>query len=382
MRKKSAVKNKKRIVRSNFGGSDAILFNTILIMLCFGLIMCFSASAPSAEVYQNDSYYFLRKQVMWAAIGLVAMAITSNMPFDFIKKYTGKAYIGTLLLLLVVFAMPATKGARRWIYLGPVSFQPSEIAKIVIVLMLAKKLEKQEWKKKKFMEGIKDLLPYALIIGVLCLPIILEPHYSCTIIILVVSASMLILSGADLKYFVAAGLPVACLLIILVTSGYRADRIQAFLHPLEDTQGIAWQTIQSLYAIGSGGLFGLGLGRSRQKFLYLPEAQNDFIFAVICEELGFFGAILVILLYAVLIWRCAVIALNAPDRYSCLVVLGITVLIAFQFIINIAVVTNLVPVTGMPLPFFSAGGSSLVFVMAATGLVLNVSKSSGMSKRK
>lgn len=365
-------KLKKNKYLKSLGESDAILFNTILVMLCFGLIMCFSASAPSAEVYQGDSYFFLKKQILWAVVGLVAMSITSNIDMGWIKKNTGIAYIVTAVMLGLTLLMPAWNGARRWLGVGSARFQPSEIAKIVLILCLAKRLEKQKWEKAKYFE---DFVPYLFVIGLICGLIILEPHYSCTILILIVSCGMLFFSGAKLRHFFITAIPLIPVLVYLIFSkGYRSDRIEAFLHPFDHPLDGAWQTIQSLYAIGSGGLFGLGLGESRQKFLYLPEAQNDFIFAIICEELGFVGALAVILLFVILLWRCIVIAINSKDKYSCLVVLGITTLIASQFILNIAVVTNLVPVTGMPLPFFSAGGTSLVFVLAAMGFVLNISK--------
>lgn len=370
-------KEKKKAGINLFKGienTDTVLFNVILVMLCFGLIMCFSASAPTAEVRQGDSYYFLRKQMLWAIIGFMAMIFAINVDMDKIKRLTGPAYITTLVLLVIVFAMPSVNGARRWIQLGGFSFQPSEFAKIAIILLLAKNLEKKNWEKSKFFQDfVMCTLPALLICGML----VFQPHFSCIVLIALITAGMMYFSGAKMWHFFVCLIPVVPAVIWLLTgegAEYRWQRIEAFLHPLDHIQEGAYQTIQALYAIGSGGLFGLGLGGSRQKFLYLPEPQNDFIFAVICEELGFLGAILVIGLFCIMLWRCVVVAINSQDRYKSLVVLGVTILMAAQFVINICVVTNIIPVTGMPLPFFSAGGSSLVFVMFAMGLVLNVSK--------
>ena len=370
-------KEKKKVNINLFKGienTDTTLFNVILVMLCFGLIMCFSASAPTAEVRQGDSYYFLRKQMLWAVIGFAAMIFAIKVDMDKIKKLTGPAYIATLVLLVIVFAMPSVNGARRWIQLGGFSFQPSEFAKIAIILVLAKHLENKNWEKSKFLQDfVVCMLPALLICGML----VFQPHFSCIVLIALITAGMMYFSGAKMGHFLLCCIPVVPAVIWLLTgegAEYRWQRIEAFLHPLDHIQEGAYQTIQALYAIGSGGLFGLGLGGSRQKFLYLPEPQNDFIFAVICEELGFLGAILVVGLFCIMLWRCVVIAITTQDRYKSLVVLGVTILMAAQFVINICVVTNIIPVTGMPLPFFSAGGSSLVFVMFAMGLVLNVSK--------
>lgn len=370
-------KEKKKVNINLFKGienTDTTLFNVILVMLCFGLIMCFSASAPTAEVRQGDSYYFLRKQMLWAVIGFAAMIFAIKVDMDKIKRLTGPAYIATLVLLVIVFAMPSVNGARRWIQLGGFSFQPSEFAKIAIILVLAKHLENKNWEKSKFLQDfVVCMLPALLICGIL----VFQPHFSCIVLIALITAGMMYFSGAKMGHFLLCCIPVVPAVIWLLTgegAEYRWQRIEAFLHPLDHIQEGAYQTIQALYAIGSGGLFGLGLGGSRQKFLYLPEPQNDFIFAVICEELGFLGAILVVGLFCIMLWRCVVIAINTQDRYKSLVVLGVTILMAAQFVINICVVTNIIPVTGMPLPFFSAGGSSLVFVMFAMGLVLNVSK--------
>lgn len=370
-----AKKPVKRAFKKEYMGftkTDPILFNIVLVLVCFGLIMCFSASAPTAQVQNGDSYYFLKRQMIWAIGGFIAMIFTSNFNYNNYKKYSFMIYAVTIGLLLIVLAFPGVNGAKRWIGFGGFSFQPSECAKYALIIMLAHKLSLQKWENSKF---FKDFVPYFIIFGVYALLLMLEPHFSCTILLFGVTVAMLFVSGAKMKHFGICLLVAIPILVVLAFSGYRGDRMAVFLDPMgSDPSGDGWQIRQSLYAIGSGGLFGLGIGQSRQKFLYLPEPQNDFIFAVLCEELGFIGALFVILLFAVLIWRGIFIAVNAPDKFSCYLATGITALIAIQIMVNIAVVTSSIPVTGMPLPFFSAGGSSLVFLMGGMGILLNISK--------
>lgn len=377
MRKKPV---KKSVTKEYMGftKTDPVLFNIVLVLVCFGLIMCFSASAPTAQVQNGDSYYFLKRQIIWAVIGFVAMMITSNFHYSNYKKYSFMIYAGTIGLLLIVLAFPGINGAKRWIGIGGASFQPSEVAKYALIIMIAHKLSVQKWEDSKF---FRDFVPYLILFGVYALLLMLEPHFSCTLLLFGVTVAMLFVSGAKMKHFGICLLVAVPAILFLAFSGYRGDRMAVFLDPMgSDPSGEGWQIRQSLYAIGSGGMFGLGIGQSRQKFLYLPEPQNDFIFAVLCEELGFAGAIVVILLFAVLIWRGIYIAVNAPDKFSCYIATGITALIAIQIIVNIAVVTSSMPVTGMPLPFFSAGGSSLVFLMAGMGILLNISKYVGPNK--
>ncbi len=366
-----AKKTKKKI-NFRFAQMDPILFNVVLVLLCFGLIMCFSASAPSAQFQQGDSYYFLKKQLIWAVCGLIAMFFMANFSYKKLEKLSGLIVIVSLALLGAVLLMPSINGAKRWFGIGGASFQPSEVAKLAVIIWFAHKLSKQSWEKASY---IKDFCPYLLVLAIYAGLLMLEPHFSCTILIFLTAMVMLFVSGAKISHFGITALPVIpAVLYLAFSGGYRASRITTFLNPFNDPSGDGWQIIQSLYAIGSGGLFGLGLGQSRQKFLYIPEPQNDFIFSVLCEELGFIGAAVVISLFLVLIWRGIYIAINAPDKFSCLLAVGITALIAIQVVINVAVVTSSMPVTGMPLPFFSAGGSSLVFVMAAMGILLNISK--------
>ncbi len=369
---KKPVKKSIKKEYMGFSKTDPVLFNIVLVLVCFGLIMCFSASAPTAQVQNGDSYYFLKRQMAWAIIGFGAMIFTSNFDYHKYKNYSVIIYGVTILLLFIVLFFPGVNGAKRWIGFGGASFQPSECAKYALIILLAHKLSLQKWENSKF---FKDFIPYFIFFAIYALLLMMEPHFSCTLLLFGVTVAMVFVSGAKLKHFGICLLVAIPILAFLAFSGYRGDRMAVFLDPMgSDPSGDGWQIRQSLYAIGSGGLFGLGIGQSRQKFLYLPEPQNDFIFAVLCEELGFIGALFVILLFAVLIWRGIFIAVNAPDKFSCYLATGITALIAIQILVNIAVVTSTIPVTGMPLPFFSAGGSSLVFLMGGMGILLNISK--------
>ena len=355
-----------------FTRTDPVLFNLVLVLVCFGLIMCFSASAPTAQVQNGDSYFFLKRQMGWAGVGFFAMFVTSNIDYRKYKEHSLLFYVITLGLLIIVLAFPGVNGAKRWIGFAGVSFQPSECAKYALIILLAHKLSVQKWENSKF---FKDFIPYFIFFGFYALFLMFEPHFSCTVLLFLVTCAMLFVSGAKIRHFVACIILATPLAILMLSDGYRLARLTVFLNPMaSNPSGDGWQIRQSLYAIGSGGLFGSGIGQSRQKFLYLPEPQNDFIFSVLCEELGFVGAVFVILLFVALICRCVKIALYAPDKFSCYLATGITALIAIQIVVNIAVVTSSMPVTGMPLPFFSAGGSSLVFLMAGMGILLNISK--------
>ena len=365
--------------KKNKGQPDAILFNVILVLLCFGLIMCFSASAPSANQNMGDSYYYFRKQLTVAILGFIVMLFAMRYDYHKLVQKLPLLLGITIVLLIVVLFTRGQNGGKRWINIG-FSFQPSELAKFTIILLFASKLAspKHQWHKAKdaasfFRYFAKDFLPYVAILGVFAILLMLEPHFSCTLLILSVGMVMLLVSGMNIGYVLTIAAPVMPILIWLVSFGYRSDRISSWLDPFANPQGEGWQIIQSLFAIGSGGMFGLGLGQSRQKFLWLPEPYNDFIFAVLCEELGFVGALCVIALFVVLIWRGICVAQRAPDLLGALIAVGITALIALQVVINIAVVTGTIPVTGMPLPFFSSGGTALIFTLGEMGVLLNIS---------
>lgn len=355
---------------------DFLIFMTVMILLSLGTIMVFSSGAPHAYNYMHgDTYHFLKKQMMYVPLGLLAMFITMNIDYRKLGKWS-PVFLVSSLALLVLVCIPGIgtelNGARRWFVFGGFNLQPSEIAKLSIILFFSHSLSKRKEELKFFFKG---LVPYLIIIGLHALLLLLQPHLSATVIIGMVSSIILFCAGAKIKHFVLMGVPaVAGVAVLVATSDYRLARVTSFLNPWNDPQGGGWQVVQSLYAIGSGGLFGRGLGKSLQKFLYIPEPYNDFILAVLAEELGFIGVATVLLLFLIFIWRGVKVAMNAPDAFGSMVAIGITSLVAVQVIINVAVVTSSMPVTGMPLPFFSYGGTSLMFLMSGIGVLLNISK--------
>ena len=368
-----ATKQKLTVLNKSTNKMDYSFLLIVIALLCYGLIMVFSASSATAHYQYDDAYYFIKRQFAWAVIGLGIMFLISRISYKTIYKYTIHLMGATLFLLVAVLLIGIeVKGAKRWLGFGPLSFQPSEIAKFAIIVFLARSLSTNKDALKTFTNGF---LPYIGIIGIVSVLVFLEPHFSGAMVIAMTGFVVMWAAGAKFSHFAAIGgavVPVAG--IAMVSASYRLARVTTFLDPFKDTSGDGWQIVQSLYAIGSGGFFGLGLGQSRQKFLYLPEPQNDFIFSIICEELGFVGALLVIVLFVMLIWKGIKIAISAPDKFSSLVVTGIIGLIAIQTVLNIAVVTSSIPATGMPLPFFSYGGTSLVFIMAEMGVVLSISR--------
>lgn len=358
------------------GQIDFYFLITVFALLALGLIMVMSASSESARNASytgGDAYYFIKRQLIWAVLSIIAMFFFSKFDYHKLVEWSGIMIIGTfVLLLLVLVAGAEANGGQRWLRLGPVQFQPSEVAKVSLILYLAGSISKN----KKYIDTFtRGLMPNLIVIGVTAMLLIVQPHFSATVLIVSVGVIMLFVGGVNWKHLVALAAPVVSLGFILVmTSDYRRARVLSFLDPFADPLGDGYQVIQSLYAIGSGGLFGLGLGQSRQKFLYIPEPQNDFIFSIWCEEFGFVGALVVILMFAFLVYRGIKIAMNAKDKQGSLVALGITTLVALQVIMNIAVVTSAMPVTGIPLPFFSYGGTALLIIMSCMGIMLNISK--------
>jgi cell division protein FtsW len=355
---------------------DFWLFLTVLILLSLGLVMVFSASAPTAYSKYNDIYKIVKKQLVFALIGIVAMIVMSNYDYHKFGKKTVLALMGGSVILLILVLIPGigykANGARRWIYIAGIPFQPSEMAKLALILFLSYFLAKRKRPMDSF---FKDLLPYLLAVGVIVGLLMLEPHLSATIIMISIAVIVLFVGGAKTRHFAILGVPVVAALIVVINfTDYMTKRINSWLDPWSDSMGTGWQTIQSLYAIGSGGLFGKGLGQSMQKQLYIPEPYNDYIFSILAEELGYVGVAAVLLLFGIFIWRGIKIALNAPDTFGSLIAVGITALFAVQSLFNIAVVTNTVPPTGVSLPFFSSGGSSLLLFMVEVGILLNVSK--------
>lgn len=352
---------------------DYSLVVIILMLLCFGLVMVFSASSANAHYVYGDAMYFFKKQLVWAVFGLVVMWLVSRFHYKKIKQYANLLFTITIIMLLLVPLIGREiNGAKRWIGVGGFTFQPSEFAKFTLVIFLAKSLTVYPKRINKLTDGY---LRYMLIILIVSGLVLLQPHMSGAVVIAVGGVAVLFAAGFKFSYFVTTFLcAVPALWGLAVMSPYRFKRITSFMDPFQDMLGESWQIVQSLYAIGSGGLFGLGLGQSRQKFLYIPEPQNDFIFAIVCEELGFIGAVFVIFLFALFIWKGIMIAKKAPDEFSALTATGITSLVAVQFLMNIAVVTSMMPVTGVPLPFFSYGGTSLVILLIEMGMLLNISR--------
>ena len=369
-------------VKESVGSIDITFLVLVILLATFGLIMLFSASYASALYRNDDSFYYVRKQLIWAGVGIVGMIGAAIFDYRWFNKLAVPMFLFTLLLLVVVLFMAPSNNATRWIWLpGGGSIQPSEVAKFTVVVIFAKLIMANQDKMKTLKYGI---IPFVAILSIVAGLMVLEPHLSGTILILGIGAIMMFVGGTDLKWFaIAVTAAVVALGAVLMLPGvieYAATRVQHWLDPFLDPRGKGYQTIQSLYAIASGGLMGLGLGNSRQKYLYIPEPQNDFIFAIVCEELGFVGAAIIIILFALLVWRGFVIAMKARDKFGAMLAVGLTVQVGLQAILNIAVVTNLIPNTGISLPFFSYGGTSLTMLLAEMGVVLSVSRRAALEK--
>ena len=349
----------------------------ILTLVAFGLIMLGSASWAVGLYRRGDAYAYLRPQLLFAAVGLAALWAASRVDYHIYHRLAWPLLGLSLVLLAVVLFMPEYNGCKRWIVLpGLGTLQPSEIAKFSVVLVFSHIIALNQSRMDQFRVGV---LPFAAILGVVAVLMLLEPHLSGTLLILAIGAVLMFVGGTGLRWFGLAGagaLTALSLALVLLPDlvPYAADRLSSWLDPFADPLGDGHQTIQSLYAIGSGGATGLGLGNSRQKHLYVPEPQNDFIFSILCEELGFVGAALVLLLFFLLLWRGLVIAVRAPDKFGALLAVGFVVQVCLQAVLNIAVVTNTIPNTGISLPFFSSGGTSLMRLLGEMGIVLSVSR--------
>ena len=367
-------------------GFDMPFFIVLIVILVIGLATLYSASHVYAFNYENgDSYFYITKQLMFTGVGLVAMFVASMVDYHQWHKFAWLIWLVSVVLLILALFMPSSTGVHRWIRLPGIQFQPSELAKFALVLLFAHLISLNH----KRMKSIKKLgfLPLFIILIITCGLVVIEPHLSGTLLIGLLGFLMMFVGGVSawLLGGVLAGGGALVVMMVLI-GGYEMDRIEVWLNPLEvftrDLAGRdqAWQTVQSLYAIGSGGLLGQGPGNSRQKHLFLPEPQNDFIFSVYCEEMGFIGAVVVIVLFGLLVWRGFKIATQAPDKFGCMLALGLTMQIGLQVAINIAVVSNLLPNTGISLPFFSYGGTSIMMLLAQMGVVLSVSRQSRMEK--
>lgn len=353
---------------------DYNLLFLIIFLICFGLVMLYSSSsylAANSALFNYDGAYYLKKQLRNALIGGVGMAVLTFVDYRIWRRFGWLAYFTSAgLCTLVIFVGSDSHGSTRWLDLGPIQFQPSEIAKVGVIIFLAMLLEKVSKSLKDWKNLLKIFVMLIPIVGVVA-----YNNLSTAIIIMGIAVCMLFVASPKYSHFLTmAMVGVALIAVFIIAFPYRKSRVEAWLHP--ETAGDAgYQTLQGLYAIGSGGLFGKGLGESLQKMGNVPESQNDMIFTIICEELGLFGAVCVILLFMLVIWRMMVIANNAPDLFGSLIVVGVMSHIAIQVILNIAVVTNSIPNTGVILPFISYGGTSFAFLMCEVGLVLGVSRS-------
>ena len=371
-------------------GVDMPLLIFILVLLAIGLVMLFSASYANSYYLQGNSYYYISRQAVFAVFGVAAMLLIST--FDYHSFHKLAIVIFGVSLFLLVFLLICRYAhiesianwegdATRWLNFGFVSFQPSEIAKFALIVLFAHMISRNLDRMDTFRYGV---VPYVAIMGLVAALIFLESHLSATLIILALGAIMMFVGGTKPRWFLIGGVLVAAVLLFVVVTkgGYQMDRIRIWLDPFSSDldRDLTHQTRQSLYAIGSGGLLGVGLGQSRQKYLYLPAPQNDFIFAIVCEELGFVGALVIIVLFALLIWRGVYVSIHARDKFGMLLGLGITFQVGLQAVLNICVVTNTIPNTGISLPFFSYGGTALLMLLGQMGILLNISRSANVEK--
>lgn len=369
------------------GGIDTWFLLWAMLLVCLGAVMSYSASAVYADMRHGDSTHYLWRYIIFAVLASIVTAFCVVLARPWHWRIFGVAvYSVAIVMLVLVLLIGAAEGvAQRWIYIGPISIQPSEIAKVGVVMMLALYMSKYEDKISrvgKFTGSFKHgfIMPM-VIIGLVCGLIALERHISGLMIVGMIGMAVMFLGGTRMKYLAAfVGLIAFAGVFLIAVSGYAQERVMSWINLEDDPLGGGWQTLQGMYAIGSGGFFGLGLGFSRQKFGYVSQPQNDFIFTIICEELGFMGALLVVILFILLIWRGIRIGQRAPDKFSALVVWGLTFKIALQVLMNIAVVTNMMPNTGISLPFFSTGGSSLMIQIFEIGIILSISRFSAQKK--
>ncbi len=359
---------------------DGVFLVTVFVLLTIGLVMLFSASYANALYYHGDSMYFIKSQAVFAAVGIALMLGISLIDYHILKKLTLPIFAVAFLLLIIVLFMPSEKGITRWINLGFMQFQPSEVMKFAIILLFALLISNNYSKMGTFTYGVLMLI---IPLGAVCVLMLLQPHLSGLILIGAIAATMMFVGGTKYRWFallVAAAVLAVAAIIIFKGVGYAMGRINGWLDPMSDPSDTTFQTYQSLLSIGSGGLMGLGFGNSRQKYLYLPEPQNDFIFAIVCEEIGFIGAILIIGLFILFIFRGFAIATKAKDKFGMLVAVGITAQIGLQALLNIGVVSNAIPNTGISLPFFSYGGTALVMQLCEIGVLLNISRQAILEK--
>ena len=379
-------KKEKKFAKFTNQPFDFILCLVIFILLALGIVMVLSASAPSALAESGKPYVYAGRQLMFGLLGLAAMFVISKIDYHIFKKFYWPIYFASWIILLLV-EIPGlgieSGGAKRWVAIpGLGQFQPSELTKIGLIVFYAGYLTDHKNEMRDFWKGF--VRPLAFLIPPIAILYFIQNHLSASLIMGMITCVMMIMAGARLLHFILSGVVgaggIGVYLIHKLNSGgdggFRLTRIVSFLDPFEDKMGTGWQVVQSLYAIGSGGLFGVGLGESKQKYLYISEPQNDFIFSIVAEELGFIGCAIIIAIFGIFIWRGILIAIKAPDSFGSLMATGITSLVAIQVILNIAVVTSSIPNTGISLPFFSYGGTALFILLCSCGILLNISRTS------
>jgi cell division protein FtsW len=359
--------------------SDKLLFTATLLLVCTSVVMVWSASAVVAMEKYHDPYMFLVKQGMWVLLGLCLVPLMMRIDYRIYRQptviWTGLAVV-TLALVAVLFA-PARNGATRWLGVGPLGIQPSELAKIVVIVFIAALLERR---MDRIDEPSHALIPIGVVLGGIVGLILIQPDLGTAVAILMIGAVMIFAAGVNYRYILGLSLAsLPALYVLLMSSDYRRRRVTAFLDPWADPLGDGFQMIQSMIAVGTGGLFGRGLMGGVQKLFYLPEPHNDFIYSVISEELGLAGATVVVACFCVITWRGLRTALRAPDRFGAFLAIGLTTMVAFQAFFNVSVVLGLLPTKGIPLPFVSYGGSSLLINLAGMGMLLNVSQHASSS---
>ena len=380
-----AKKSKNKITPLSKGSVDYIIVIVVTLLVSLGLIMVLSASSATALSESGDSYRYFKRQLEAAIIGVVFLIIFSKIDYKIYRKLKWLGYgIIVLLLFAVGFIGMSSGGATRWINIAGFNFQPSELAKVVLIVFYASLLTDliEQGKIKNLFKGC--IYPLIFLVPIIIAVFGLQNHMSATLVICMVAVVQMLIAGVRFSHFALLGvvglmggfatLKMAGISLTSGDGGFRMNRIKTWLDPFADITGDGWQIVQSLYAIGSGGVFGSGLGQSRQKYLYLPEPQNDFIFAVLAEELGYVGCLAVIILFVIFIWRGIIISMKARDTFGSLIAIGVTTLIGIQALINIAVVTGTMPVTGMELPFFSYGGTAIMCNLILIGVLLNVSR--------
>ncbi len=379
MLKKKGLFSKKSL--APLGKMDITFFGLVMTLLIIGLVMLFSASYSYAYTYHGNSFHFIVKQAIFAVIGLIAMWVASRIDYHYYKKFAIPIYVIAIILLCSVYAFAPVANVHRWIAIGPIQLQPSEVAKFAIVVIFAHLISKNS----HLMDRFTFVLLLLGLLGLVCALVVAEPHLSATVLIAGIGVVLIYVGGLS-KKLVTIGigaigvLGISGYFVAMKVLGYAGNRITSWLDPWSDPVGAGYQTIQSLLAIGSGGVLGRGLGQSRQKHLWVPEPHNDFIFSIVCEELGILGAMIIIIIFCALIWRGFTIAMRSKDKFGSLLALGLTFQVGFQVALNIMVVTNTIPNTGISLPFFSYGGTALIILLAEMGVILSVSRSSSIQK--